>query len=502
MFTDLFQAEQRSLRTFASHIRPRTLILRLTACAAIIGIETFACSKWIPLNPTTVGFLYLVSVLLIATSWGLVEALTASVFATLCFNFFFFPPIGAFRIDDPLNWVALIAFLTTSITASQLSDRARRRTREALNRQLEMERLYAVGRAILLADPQRPLGEQIVREIARIYDLAFVGLYDRASDAVHQAGPAEMPDVTARLRETAMSGASFRDVEARIVVAPVSFGTQPVGSLALKGPFLSDAALQALSSLVSLALEKARAQEAAIRVRAARQSEEFKATLMDAVAHEFKTPLTSLKAAISAILSSSISEPQQQQEMLQIINDATDRLNALVSETIHLARSEAGGLRLKKQQFRINEAMDAVLRQMEPALEGRDIRLDVASDLPPVLADMELIQLVLRHLVDNAAKYSPPRSPLSITVRIEGGYAVVGVRNEGEGISEWERHKVFEKLYRGVGARERVPGTGMGLSIARDIVLAHGGQIRVESAPGEGAEFLVSIPIAMEEAQA
>jgi two-component system, OmpR family, sensor histidine kinase KdpD len=501
MSLQLFDTERRPIHGARLHLHPGASALRFIACVVVIGIETYASTRWIAVNPTTVGFLYLVSILLIATSWGLAEALAASILATLCFNFFFFPPIGAFRIDDPLNWVALIAFLITSISASQLSQRARRRTQEALNRQLEMERLYAVGRAILLADPQRPLGEQIVREIARIYDLAFVGLYDRASDAIHQAGPEEIPNVTTQLRDTAISGTMFRDDQAGLVVTPISFGAQPVGSLALNGPFLSDAALQALSSLVSLGLEKARAQAAAIRVRATRQSEEFKATLMDAVAHEFRTPLTSLKAAISAILSSSISEPQQQQEMLQIINDSTERLNALVSETIHLARAEADGLRLKKQPFRIGEAIDAVLRQMEPALEGRDVRLDVAADLPPVLADMELIQLVLSHLFDNAAKYSPPKSPISIKVRAEGSYIVVGVRSEGEGISEWERHRVFEKLYRGAGARERVPGTGMGLSIARDILLAHGGQIRVESVPGEGAEFFVSIPIAVERTQ-
>ena len=496
MALSLFHRGRKQLQT--SCVYPRTLILRLIASAALIGIETFACSAWIPLNPTTVGFLYLVSVLLIATSWGLAEALTASVFATLCFNFFFFPPIGAFRIDDPLNWVALIGFLITSITASQLSDRARRRTREALTRQLEMERLYAVGRAILLADLQRPLGEQIVREIARIYDLAFVGLYDRSSDAIHQAGPEEVSNLTSRLRDTAMSGTLFRDEDAQIVVTPVNFGVQPVGSLALKGMLLSDAALQALSNLVALGLEKTRAQEAVIRVNAARQSEEFKATLIDAVAHEFKTPLTSLKAAISAILSSTVSEPQQQQEMLQIINVATERLSDLVSEAIRLARVEADGLRLKKQPFPVGAAIKAVLRQMEPDLEGRDVGLHVTENLPLVLADEELIQLVLRHLIDNAAKYSPPKSPLSISARVEGDYVLVGVRNEGEGISEWERSRIFEKFYRGAGARERVPGTGMGLAITRDIVLAHGGQIRVESVPGEGAEFSITLPIAVE----
>jgi two-component system sensor histidine kinase KdpD len=477
-----------------------THVLRLSACIAVVAVETFACSQWIALNPTTVGFVYFVSILLIATSWGLAEALTCSILATLCFNYFFFPPVGEFRIEDPLNWVALFAFLITSVIAGQLSERARRRTREALNRQTEMERLYAVGRAILLSNLEKPLGEQIVREIARIYDLGFVGLYDRASDTVHQAGPEEVSNLATRLRDAAMKGTLSRDEEIGMIIAPVSFGAQPVGGLALKGLPPSDAALQALTNLVALGLEKARAQEAAIRMDATRRSEEFKATLLDAVAHEFKTPLTSLRAAISAILSSSVHEPEQQEEMLQIINESTERLNALVTETIHLSRAEADGLRLKRQRFQVVAAIRAVLVQMESAVEGRDVRLDIEGDLPPVLADLEMIQLVLRHLIDNAAKYSPPGSPISISAHVGGHGMVVGIRNEGEGISEWESSKIFEKSYRGIGVRERVPGTGMGLAIARDIVLAHGGQIRIESVPGQGADFFFSIPLAAEKA--
>ena len=163
-----FQAEHRVGAGLASGGSAWTHVLRLSACIAVVAVETFACSQWIALNPTTVGFVYFVSILLIATSWGLAEALTCSTLATLCFNYFFFPPVGEFRIEDPLNWVALFAFLITSVIASQLSERARRRTREALNRQTEMERLYAVGRAILLSNPEKPLGEQIVREIARM----------------------------------------------------------------------------------------------------------------------------------------------------------------------------------------------------------------------------------------------------------------------------------------------------------------------------------------------
>jgi len=148
---------------------PAGSILRPAGALAAIAVETFLFQRWIPVNITTVGFLYLITILAIATEWGLVEAVLASVAATVCYNFFFFPPVGTLTIADPLNWVALLTFLITSLTASQLSERAKRRTREAASRQLEMESLYSLSRAILLAETDQPLARHIAREISRIY---------------------------------------------------------------------------------------------------------------------------------------------------------------------------------------------------------------------------------------------------------------------------------------------------------------------------------------------
>lgn len=480
---------------------PGRVALRCTGAVAAIAAETYICSQWIYINPTTIGFVYLVTILLVATFLGLVEALLASLLATLCFNFFFFPPRGTFNIDDPLNWVSLVAFLVTSVVASQLSERARRRTREAEIRQLEMERLYAVSRAMLVADPRRPLTEQLARDLARIYELPFVAVYDRANDQVHQGGPQDAPELVARLKEAALLGSLHRDDEQRTIVMAVSFGGHSVGGLALKGVSLSDTALQALSNLVSLGMERSRDREAAIRADAARQSEEFKSTLMDALAHEFKTPLTSIKAAVTAVQSSTVQKPEEQGELLDVIGEATDRLSGLVTETIRLARIEAGDMRLRKEAYSMKDAVNYVLSQMKAVFEARPVEVSVGSDLPPILADPELVRLVLHHLFDNAVKYSPPASPISISVRRENGFAVVGIRNQGDGIAEWERSRIFEKFYRGSSVRNRVPGTGMGLAIVREVVHAHGGHIRVESAPGQGAEFVFSLPLIREEAQ-
>jgi two-component system sensor histidine kinase KdpD len=278
-------------------------------------------------------------------------------------------------------------------------------------------------------------------------------------------------------------------------VMALSFGGQQVGSLGVKGLLLSDTALRALSSLLSLGIVNAGAQQAAARADAARQSEEFRSTLMDAVAHEFKTPLTSIKGAVSAVLSETVRSPEEQREMLEIIDEASDRLRGLVTEAIHLARIEANAIRLRREPHEIGTAVGAALAQPQPLLEGRRVEVSIDPDTPPVLVDAELIQLVLRHLLDNAVKYSPPDSPIHVSARREDKAVVVRIRNQGEGVPEWQRGKVFEKFYRGANTRDRVPGTGMGLAITREIVLAHGGTIRLESAPGEGVEVVLALPV-------
>ncbi|MDE3109221.1 MAG: DUF4118 domain-containing protein, partial [Acidobacteriota bacterium] len=154
---------------------------------ALVAATTFVFSRLFPVNSTTMGFLYLVVVLIIATAGGLVESTIASIAAMLCFNFFFLPPLGTFTITDPRNWVALFAFLATSLTASHLSARAKRRTNEAIERQHELERLYALSRALLLTDPARPIASQIVQNIASAFEFPEVALYDRASGEFYRA---------------------------------------------------------------------------------------------------------------------------------------------------------------------------------------------------------------------------------------------------------------------------------------------------------------------------
>lgn len=456
---------------------------------------TWVFTSAIPENALTAGFAYLITILFIAASWGLVQAIVASIAATMLLNYYFLPPTGTFTIADPQNWAALFTFLVTSLVASQLSDRAVRRAEEATDRQMDMERLYTLSRSIMLLDVEQPVGLQVAREIARIYEFPSVAVFDRNKDRVYSAGPEDIPGVERELRDAAITSSISRERGDQVLVAGVSLGGQLLGSFAARCGTVSDPALHALLNLIAISLENSKDREVATRADAARQSEEFKSTLLDGLAHEFKTPLTSIKAATSGLLASNVSKPEQQQELLTVIDQETDRLNSLVTEAIHLARVEAGKLQLNRQAYRVQDLVEDALKEIEFSAEGRTVSTAFLDPLPPVWVDGELMVLALKQLIDNAIKYSPQRSPIEIRASAEGGILSIGVHNMGEALSPGEITRVFDKFYRGSNAG-RIAGTGMGLSVAREILRAHGGDIHVESSAQEGTLFTATLPTA------
>ena len=477
----------------ASARKDLRLFLRVAVSVALIAATTFIFYRVVHVNPTTAGFLFLVAILLIATKGGLVESTIASVAAMLCFNFFFLPPIGTLTIADPQNWVALFAFLATSLTASQLSARAKRRAVEAEERRGEVERLYALSRGLLLIDNSQEVGRQIVQQIALTCEIPGVALYVRGTAELYRSGLTD-PDVAVKLREAAVRSAVLKEDETNLIVTPVRLGGEPIGSIGLSGINLSDAALQSLLNLVAIALERANSQKAVTRAEVARQSEELKSTLLDAIAHEFKTPLTSIKAVTTDLLSGTPNPlPAHQHELISIVDESTDRLSKLVTDAIQLARIEGGTFRLNIGIHFPSSLVHAALRQIKSMIDERKVDVIVPEGLPPVRVDSELIQVVLTHLLDNALKYSPPDSPITIGARPGEGKVIVYVADKGPGLSEAEQAQVFEKFYRGKNERH-LQGTGMGLAIAREILRAHGEDIALSSTPGKGSEFSFGLP--------
>ena len=462
---------------------------RVAASIGAVALITYLYSELLHANPTTVALSYLVAILLIATTWGIVEATSASVLAVLGFNFFFLPPVGTLTIADPQNWVAFVAFLVTAIVASQLSGRARKREFDAAGRQRDLERLYGLSRALLLSEGGAAVSGAIARHVAESFELKAVGLYDQRADAVWWAGATEVPAIETKLREVARRGTLLRDPAGLVVIA-IQLGGTPIGSIAMMDVGLSDTVLHSIANLAAIGLERARSQEATARAEAAQESSELRATVLDALAHEFKTPLTSMKAAASDLLASSATSARDR-ELVSIIDEDLDRFQALVTDAVRMLRIDAGDFAVHFERHNLLDVVATTVRKFERRLDGHQVTTQVPENLT-VDADQEMLGLALRQLLDNALKYSPPTSRIDIHARGNGAVEIV-VSNSGSTIPQREQARVVERFYRGSQARH-IPGTGMGLSIVQQIARAHGGSLAISSSPDSGTAFTLSLP--------
>jgi len=465
------------------------VVARFVACGAVVGVITALYAVLLPVNPTTVALTYLIAILLIATRWGIVDATATSVIAVLCFNFFFLPPVGTLTIADPQNWVAFMAFLATAIVASQLSGRARQRALDASNRQRDLERLYALSRALLLSDSDASIASAIARHVREIFELPVAGVYDQRADVVAWSGPRDSPEFDARLREVARKATTFVDPSGVTVLA-IQLGGAPIGSLALVSRGLDDTVLHSIANLAAIGLERARSRDATAKAEAAQQSTELRATVLDALAHEFKTPLTSMKAAATDLLASTSTTPHDR-ELVSIIDEDLNRFQVLVTDAVSMLRIDAGTFAVHRDRHRLEEIVAATMRAFDGRLDGHRTTLRIPPGMT-IDADRELLSLALRQLIDNGLKYSPPASSIGVDAEANGDVRVT-IRNSGSVIPESEQSKVGERFYRSPQARQ-IPGTGMGLSIVRQIVQAHGGRLSLDSSAEAGTAFTLSFP--------
>jgi len=469
-------------------ITSRPSAVRIAISVTTIAVITAVYARLLPVNHTTVALSYVMAILLMAVRWGIVEATVAAICAVICFNFFFLPPVGTLTIAEPENWVALLVFLITAIVVSQLSGRARQRHVEAQLRQRDLERLYTLSRSLLLSQNTAAAPSEIARYVASTLEVPSVGLYDEATDEIVWTGNDGRSHLAGVMRQVARQGIAHRMDDA--VVAPIQLGGAPIGSLSIVGTSLTDTVMQSVTNLVAIGLERARGLAATARAEAARQSSELRAAVLDAAAHEFKTPLTSMKAAATA-LASGIGGDDPLRELVDIVNEDLNRLQALVTDAVQMLRIDSGDFVVHREHEHVAGIVRTALRELETRLDGHTVVNDVPAGLV-VDVDRNLLRLALRQLLDNAVKYSPPTSVIEISAHENAGVDIT-VRNSGSLISGRERERIFERFYRGEPARH-VPGTGMGLAIVRQIAQAHGGAIAVTSTEGQGTTFTLSLP--------
>lgn len=448
-------------------------------------------------NTTTVALSFLLGVLVVSANWGFWYAAFLAILSTLAFNFFFLPPFGTFTIADPQNWVALFAFLATAVISGQLSERARQQTITAKQRRREIEHLYAFSQRLLTLESVAELVNLVPRHIVETFACKTAAIFLSGKTDVYRSGPETRELDAVRLQTTAARGEPLIETEKEIAFVPLRLGVRSIGAIGIFGTTLSHESLDALSTLIAIAIERTQAIENVGKAEAARETEKLRSAILDSIAHDFRTPLTAIKASVTSLLSGGL-DRRQQHELLTVIDEESDRMNHLVEESTQLARLESKQVELDRTPHHIREAVDRALDSARRLIANHPVEVNINPTLPPARFDMELIVNVLQQLLENAAKYSPATSPIRVSAEIVEEELLISVADQGTGIDEIEQSLIFDKFYRGKNRRYSVQGTGMGLAIAKAVVEAHGGIIRVVSQPGHGSVFSFTLPVTRE----
>jgi two-component system sensor histidine kinase KdpD len=446
-------------------------------------------------NLASVGFLYLVFVVLAAFYGGFRQATLVSVVSVACLDYYFNEPIFSFSVDRLSNWVELGAFEFTALIISQLSNRAQLRASEADAERRDAARLYQTARRILLLNDSGDPGNPVTSLIRETFELRSVVLFDAHSSAVYESGDST-PGIEQRTRESYFADLDTFHPTERNWFSVLRLGVRPVGALALCGAEISQLTASALASLAAIALERARTLERQYHAEAARQAEQLRTAVLDALAHKFKTPLTVIRTASSGLpAAGALSELQT--ELVSLIDQEASKLSELASKLVGAPKLESKEFAPQLEPLLLSRLMRAAIQELERQTDRDRFHLQDPSQEPPVFADRELILTALSQLVDNALKYSIPGTPIEVGFIVKETSVVLTLRSKGLVVAAADRERIFERFYRAPGAQQCSAGTGLGLSIVRTIAADHDGHVWADGEPDYGTVFSLSLPTAL-----
>jgi two-component system sensor histidine kinase KdpD len=438
-------------------------LLGALACVAAVALVTGAIELLTPYVPVlSLGVLYVLAVLPIAIAWGMAYAVPVAVASMLAFSFFFLPPVHTFTLSDSRNWFALLVFVVTAVVVSELAARSRRRAREST----------------LLAQVATSLLEQggVSAELERIGAEAARAL--RVERARIELGS-----------DRAEAGEAYA----------LAAGNRRVGTIYLEGRRHGSEAvrrrlLPALASLLGVAIDRERLAGEALEAEALRRSDTVKTAVLRAVSHDLRSPLMAILTSAGALARRDFAlEQADRRDLVDTILTEAERLDRLVSNLLDLSRLQAGAAEPEPEVWGIDDVVVRALDEVGQTVARVEVALPEESST--VRVDVHQVERVLVNLIENALRYSPDSEPVRVQVSGTTSEVFVRVVDRGPGIPRNELERIFEPFQRGLRGVE-VRGAGLGLPIARGFAEANGGRVWAESRQGQGATFVLALPLA------
>jgi two-component system sensor histidine kinase KdpD len=466
---------------------------RLCRGALLIAAVTAACYLT-GLNSASTALLFLIAVVLQSLDCSFPEAAAISVLAVASLDYFFTPPLFSFAVEGPLEAISLVCLLIVSLVITRIQSRSRAEAKESKLQRSNMERLYKVSQELLALPPPATAGRALLEPFLAAFNVAAVCLIDAATLECHEAGKSG-GNLQAKTRQGFATGQDAVYPELGMVIRCLRAGSEIQGAIGFEGLSNAEITAPAMAALVSAALERARAFASATTAAAHAEAETLRSAILDALAHEFKTPLATILTAAGGLRVGRSVAPEHA-ELAEMIETEASRLGDLTSRLLRLARVDKEELKPRLQSTDSAEIVERSIRRYAKLWPGHMISFRQAEEAAEVRVDPELIGLAVSQLVENACRYSQQDAHVLIELGVHENMLGITVWNHGPPIAESERDRIFDRFYRGTEARRSAPGSGLGLYIARKIALAHGGNLVLIENSASGVVFRLTMPFA------
>jgi len=460
---------------------------------------------------TDIAMIYLLGTVVVSSRSGRGPALAAVFVSIALFDFFFVPPYLTFAVSD-LQFVSTFGvMLLISLVISGLTVRVREQAAFARERESRTAALYAMSRELATARDRSQLVDVGRRQIGASFGAAVQLLLPDQTG--HLAPPEEQaPAYPLDDRERGVAQWVFQRAQsaglgtdtlpaAKALYLPLRasgnlvgvLGVMPSDSRRFQGPAQRQL-LEAFADQLALALERMTLERQTQQSQVEIEAERLRTALLSSLSHDLRTPLAGITGAATSLLQDRSMRDEVRRDLLQTIVEEAQRMNRLIGNLLDMIRVETQTLVVQKEWQPLEEPIGVALIRLDERLQGREVQVQLPPDLPLVPLDGLLIEEVLINLLENAVKYTPAGSPITISARVDNQTIVVEVADWGPGLPPGEEARIFDKFYRSVGAPPG-GGVGLGLTICRGIVQAHGGRIWAENRPGGGAVFRFTLPI-------